>query len=334
MYTNIDTNHAMTVIPKFLAEQPSYATLHERNAAIEGLDLIMKNNIFQFGDTYWKQLNGTAMGVSPSCVYATIYFAVHEQIIFQKYNELYFYKRYIDDVIGIWIPNSNDDNNRWIRLQNDMDKFGKLKWEFSKRESTSNFLDLHISITESANIKTKIYEKAENLYLYLPASSAHPFGTLKGLIHGMVYRTVRLTSDRNDQSTELQFLVRRLTARGYNQKFLTNIINSTYQRIHNEIQGKHLPPNPQDNGVNNSCFLHLYFHPNDPKASTIQQIFQNKMYLPRRMWKKLPDLLNHRKAKLGVNKLIIAYHRTPNLRNLMSPRILKREDGPPVSSFI
>jgi hypothetical protein len=56
----------------------------------------MRNNIFQFGDTYWLQLKGAAMGVSPSCMYATLYFAAHEEALLIKYPELRIYKRYID----------------------------------------------------------------------------------------------------------------------------------------------------------------------------------------------------------------------------------------------
>jgi hypothetical protein len=187
MYTNIDTNHAIPVITHFLQHQTLHATLHERNAALEGLELIMRNNVFQFGDTHWLQLNGTAMGVSPSCVYATLYFAVHEATILRRYPELYFYKRYIDDVIAIWIPQLLHDENRWQLFQQDMNSFGKLRWEFTKRTTQINFLDLNLLINTNGKIKTKIYEKNENLYLYLPASSCHPFSNLKGLIHGMVY---------------------------------------------------------------------------------------------------------------------------------------------------
>jgi hypothetical protein len=331
MYTNIDTAHAIPVIERFVRDNHQYATLHERNAAIEGLNLIMKNNVFQFGDTYWHQLNGTAMGVSPSCMYATIYFAAYEQQLIERYPELKLYKRYIDDVIGIWTPLTIDDDIRWHSFQQEMNNFGRLRWEFSPRQSTINFLDLTITITNQGSIRTKLYEKPENLYLYLPAQSAHPFSNLKGLIHGMVYRTIRLTSDQTDQSNELQNLVRRLVARGYNQQFLVNIINHTYQRINKEKQAT-TPPEAAP--PNNVCFFHTYYHPQDPKSSVIQQIFQEEMFKPRGMYKKLPDLLNHRKAKLGIDRMIIAYHRTPNLGNLLSARVMKSEDGPPVSSYI
>jgi hypothetical protein len=329
MYTNINTTHALAVIKQFLRRQNELSTMHERNAAIEALELIMKNNLVQFGDTYWLQLNGTAMGVSPSCVYATLYFASHEQRILLKYPELSFYKRYIDDIIGIWIPSFIHDEQRWISFQNDMNNYGSLRWEFSERTLTVNFLDLTLQITTCGKIISKIYEKPENLYLYLPSNSCHPFSNLKGLIHGMVYRTIRLTTTVRDQSTELQNLVRRLTTRGYNQDFLIKIINETYHRIN---QTRDI--NRQATNRDEICFFHTFYHPNDPKSSDLQRVFHEEMLSPKRMYKQLPDLFNHRKAKLRVKRMIIAYHRTPNLGNLLSPRVLKNEDGPRVSSYI
>jgi hypothetical protein len=66
MSTNIDTAHALRVIKTCLSRNPLNSTIHTRNALMEGLELILKHNILQFGDTYWLQSNGTAMGVSSS----------------------------------------------------------------------------------------------------------------------------------------------------------------------------------------------------------------------------------------------------------------------------
>lgn len=153
----------------------------------------MKNNLFQFGDTYWLQTDGTAMGVSPSCCYATIYYAAHEEFLIKKYPEILFYRRYIDDVFGIWSPKSVDDDLRWSSFTKDLNLCGKLRWEASERSTTINFLDLVITIEENLKLSTRIYEKVDNLYLYLPANSAHSPGNLKGLIYGMVFRTLYLT---------------------------------------------------------------------------------------------------------------------------------------------
>jgi hypothetical protein len=215
----------------------------------------MSNNIFQFGDTYWLQIDGTATGVSPSCVYATIYFAQFEEDIVKKYPEIVFYRRYIDDVLIIWVPKGINDTDRWTAFQIEFNSFGKLRWEFSKRLQEINFLDLQITIKRNGKLSTRIYEKEENCYLYLPATSSHPPGNLKSLVYGMVHRTLRLTSEVCDQKQELQLLIIRLTARGYAKSLILQIINKAYQQISqstlNNQNKQHTDPS------NNTCFLHL-----------------------------------------------------------------------------
>jgi hypothetical protein len=63
----------------------------------------MNNNVFKFGDLFFKQKNGTAMGFPPAPVYANLYFGAHEHDQLPKWEEfLDFYVRYIDDIFGIW----------------------------------------------------------------------------------------------------------------------------------------------------------------------------------------------------------------------------------------
>ena len=78
MYTNIDTNHALDVISKWLDNLPSLPKNFPLKAIKEAMELVMKSNLFQFGDMYFLQLLGTAMGTSAACMWATIYFGVHE----------------------------------------------------------------------------------------------------------------------------------------------------------------------------------------------------------------------------------------------------------------
>ena len=84
------------------------------NALIDAIRLLMEHNVFQFGDTFWLQLAGTAMGAPPAPSYANAAFATHENGFLPVTISLLFYKRYIDDVFGIWKPDRdpNYDNNK------------------------------------------------------------------------------------------------------------------------------------------------------------------------------------------------------------------------------
>ena len=47
-------------------------------AVISAMTTIMTNNLFEFGDMYFLQLLGTAMGTSAAVMWATLYYAYHE----------------------------------------------------------------------------------------------------------------------------------------------------------------------------------------------------------------------------------------------------------------
>eukprot|EP00957_Ditylum_brightwellii_P125774 9588339-Ditylum_brightwellii.AAC.1 len=70
----------------------------------------MKYNIFTFGDAHFLQLIGAAMGTPPAPTYATTTFGTHELLILQRFIlRLLLYRRYINDILGIWVPPDNPD---------------------------------------------------------------------------------------------------------------------------------------------------------------------------------------------------------------------------------
>ena len=68
------------------------------------LRLLMTNNVFQFGDTFWLQKVGTAMGAPPVTPWVTIFFGIHEETMLAIFGtRLQLYRRFINDVLGIWL---------------------------------------------------------------------------------------------------------------------------------------------------------------------------------------------------------------------------------------
>ena len=158
MYTNIPTHTALNLIGKYLNQyQQKHNNKYPKDAVRAGLRLVMTMNIFTFGDLTLKQSNGTAMGTPPAPYYATIYYGIHEEKFLPHHAQrVIFYRRFIDDVIGIWCPHNNHEQDalEWDNFKNKMNAFPGLTWEFSERAKTIDFMDMTISINKSNKIET------------------------------------------------------------------------------------------------------------------------------------------------------------------------------------
>ena len=181
MYSNIDPIEGITTVEKYLREYK-----HETTGFIpvplltKLLRLVMNNNIFMFGDTYWQQLIGTAMGTPCACSYATIFFAYFERtFLLRKYNKnLLLYKRMIDDIFLIWVPTNENPFSEFVMGLNAQ---CKLEWKTEKLSLEVDFLDITVQLQDGRLI-TKTYQKPMSLHLYIPGNSAHPKSLHKSLI--------------------------------------------------------------------------------------------------------------------------------------------------------
>ena len=124
----------------------------------------MTNNVFEFGDSFFEQLCGCAMGTPVACIYATIYYAYHEKkrLLTRYSNNLLMMRRFIDDIFGIWVPNGDPD--AWSNFERDL-PFGILTWKLEDRAPSVDFLDLTITINADRRIETRTSQKVMNLYL-------------------------------------------------------------------------------------------------------------------------------------------------------------------------
>ena len=206
-----------------------------------------------------------------------------------------------------------------------MDSYGKLEWVFSERSEQTHFLDLNLRLTPEG-IRTTLYEKEMNIYLYLPPHSAHPPGILRGLIVGMTRRIFRLTSTFSDQETAVKTFFGRLVARGYPASRIRPIFYDAIRRA-SQLRPIHTEPDTFEKRV----FLHLPYNPQDSPSSTFQRIFRKTLMQPPGE-PPLPTLTNGMGYPIQTNRMIVAYHWPHNLKNLLFPRRFDaRFDCPPSS---
>ena len=88
----------------------------------------MTRNIFQFGNSYWKQRNGTAMGTSCAVNYAFLYVGLLEiqELLTDFKDWMPFYARFIDDGIGIWLTNKPGSMKAWSEFRKRINNWEQL----------------------------------------------------------------------------------------------------------------------------------------------------------------------------------------------------------------
>ena len=97
----------------------------------ELLDLILKENSFQFNGENYLQTHGTALGTKMAVAFANIFMAEFEtKLIRQSRIKLIEWKRYIDDVFSLW-NKSKQDINLFIEQANQFHPSIKFTAEIS-----------------------------------------------------------------------------------------------------------------------------------------------------------------------------------------------------------
>jgi hypothetical protein len=122
-----------------------------------------------------------------------------------------------------------------------------------------------------SNLKicTKTFQKDMNLYLYIPARSAHPPSCLKGLIMGET-RRYWIQNNKADFTTILAKFIQRLTERGHKLEDLAPLFNQAAAALDTNI----LRQSQQNSDKNDrTIFLHWEYHPKGIKRPVLRKLF-------------------------------------------------------------
>ena len=336
MYTNIDINDSIERISTFLANIWDKRACKTIKSAME---IVMKNNRMRFGDLIYHQIRGVAMGMSPAPTIANLYVAIYELEfiipLLEKY--LMFYKRFIDDGFAVWLHDLDPtiDAENWNNFKALINAMG-LNWTFKSPRKKLIFMDMTIQI-EGGKIITTIYAKPLALYQYIPPNSCHPPGVLTGLIFGQILRIYQLCSRSKDIDKELSLFHKRLLNRGYatNQliPFFEKGINNAISYLSQTQEQRDAFKKAKVGKSDERIFLHIPYHPQNPSSGFVQNIWRNLVLSPPGK-ENLNQLTNWEGHHVPIKRLIIAYHRNPNLANLNSYRKLSLRTGLKPSTFI
>ena len=90
-------------------------------------EMVLTLNCFSFGDNYYKQIDGVAMGTKMGPSYANLFVGFIENTFFSNYHgpKADLYKRYIDDCVGA-TSSSKEELNLFINAVNSFSPGSKI----------------------------------------------------------------------------------------------------------------------------------------------------------------------------------------------------------------
>ncbi len=340
MYGNITTHTALDLISGYLRDELTLKEYPHYNAdaLITAMEIVFRNNIIKFGDTHWKQLSGTSMGIPPAPPFASLFEGINEnKYISVHADNLPIYKRCIDDGVGCWVPlehhNTAEDEARWTAFKQAVNN-NCLTWIFEDRSMSIDFMDMTMTIVGNT-ITTTMYEKPTALHLYIPPHSSHPPGCVKGHIYGETLRINRLCSAQEDITNRVVTFFRRLRHRGYSPSFLIPQFKKAldnaakYKASSNAMREAQKKQNLEQS--RRQVYFHLDWHPQQPNTQDLQHHFENCVLRP--PGRKHFNQLLPGNQEIPLEAMVVAYHRTHNIGDLFSYRNIENRNGPSVSSL-
>ena len=325
MYVNIDPGEGIITMQRYFKKYEADSPL-PFDLLIPLLVQIMRNNVFQFGDTWWLQRIGTAMGTPVACAYATIFFAFFEQtFILPTYKQfIKFYKRQIDDIFLVWMDDSSDPL-AFERFKSDLNAQCKLEWVTTDRKEEQNFLDLTIGIKQGI-VSAKTYQKPMNLFLYIPANSAHPPSSISSLVYGLLKTYREQNSNLSDFFRTTELLFNRLLDRGYKKEGLRSVFMDCIKKL--EIPSRNHRSSLGKSNLER-IFFHIPYQPVDIARKTFRTLYE------RVIGSQLRGVRNPKTGcRMDAKRFTVCYHKDSTLRSALIRSKLKEIEGKNVSNIL
>ena len=228
---------------------------------------------------------------------------------------LQLYRCFIDDVLCTWPVDTKPAENirQWTSFVDLMQEYYGLEWMFEERSKKVNYMDMTISI-QKGRIVTSPYEKAMNLYLYIPTHSAYPPGVLTVLVSGNILRIHSLCSKKEDINLRMKQFYARLLVRGYQQNLLIPAFIKGIIGVRAFIERGFVRrcKTDEEEEKKGRVFFHMTNHPRDPTSKNLQRQWRQHLLHPQ--WEPpLWRLKNKNKIPIGIISMWVAYSRPKNL---------------------
>jgi hypothetical protein len=194
------------------------------------LEIILKQNYFQYNGQYYQPDKGIAM-VSPiSSTLAEIYLQYLEEISVKHWlenREIILYIRYVDDILILY-DQTNTDKTTIYNTFNNTDK--NLEFKITGEENnTISYLGLSIN-RNSNHIELGIYRKPTHMDIIIHRSSNHPHDQNLAAFEYYINRMVTLPITKQAAKQECEIII----AMAHNNGFPEQTVQKLGKKLRNK----------------------------------------------------------------------------------------------------
>ena len=142
--------------------------------------MIFKSNAFRFGNEYYRQITGTALGTPMAPNYPNLFMENFEQNLLPDYSQktrlsLLIRPRFINDIFFVWTGNK-DSLDHFISFTQSYSKSknmkSKIKFEIPFSTNKVHFLDIAVSLNYG-KLRATLFTKAIDSHFNENSSSYH-----------------------------------------------------------------------------------------------------------------------------------------------------------------
>ena len=200
------------------------------------MKFILEEAFVTYQNICFKAKVGIATGGCNSRQIADIFL---QWLLFKKikpklkhWNKVVFWKRFIDDGIGLWTGTENEFNEFIKALNKESQKYGinfpTKEVQFGK---SVNFLDLTIYIDDYNKIHHKLYIKPTDARSYLNPGSFHPSHVFNSIPFSQMIRVIKRNTKDESCKDDLDLLKADLIKSGYSEDLLVTMKKKAFERV-------------------------------------------------------------------------------------------------------
>ena len=261
LYPNIPHEDGLAALKKVLEKREEKPI--STNALLELTECVLKNNIFEHNESYFKQIQGTAIGTKMAPPYAILFMSeLEETFLASSPLKPFVWWRYIDDIFMIW-QHGEEKLKDFLKELNNCHPTIKFRSNYSQEKI--DFLDVQV-IRSGNQLITDLFVKPADTHQYLHASSCHVYHSKRAIPYSQTLRLNRICSDGVFVYKRCIELEAWLGKRGYSDKMVRQQILRARKFGRNELLNKE-----RNSTSENKLVLNITYHP----ASRVKEVLTN-----------------------------------------------------------